>query len=173
MKALLFIVGIWIGLTCGQGLIQLISDPLVRFSIILPPIEQSVVKRADPEDIYWMALNIYYEARSDSTTSQRSVAHVTINRVTDSRFPNDIKGVVTDRDQFSWFWDGKSDKPKELEAWAEAQILAEEVIDQVAAGLYYDDLTWYSTHYHRWDIKPDWSYAFMQTVDVGSHLYYY
>ena len=41
-----------------------------------------------------LALNVYYEARSQSTVEQIAVAQVVINRVNDSRYPNSICEVV-------------------------------------------------------------------------------
>lgn len=173
MKAILLTVGFWLGLMGGIGLIQMTSDPLVSFSIMLPPIEQKVVQTTDPEDIFWLALNIYYEARSEELDSRKSVAYVTLNRVKHYNYPSTIKDVVTERDQFSWYWDGKPDRPLEREAWQSAQILAEDILEQYAAGDYYDDLTMYSTHYHRYDIQPEWSFAFEESTRQGSHIFYY
>ena len=39
------------------------------------------------ESILCLALNIYFEARSEDIASQLAVAQVTINRVEDSRYP--------------------------------------------------------------------------------------
>ena len=37
-----------------------------------------------------LALNVYFEARSDTMTGQYAVAHVVINRVQSSKFPDDV-----------------------------------------------------------------------------------
>ena len=42
-----------------------------------------------------MALNIYHEARNESTAGQLAVGQVVMNRVFDDRFPNTVCGVVT------------------------------------------------------------------------------
>ena len=56
-----------------------------------------------------LALNVYWEARSEPMQGQLAVAAVTLNRVNDPRFPDDICDVVRQggevrkhRCQFSW-----------------------------------------------------------------------
>lgn len=44
---------------------------------------------------------IYHEARGESRTGQAAVAYVVLNRVADKRFPNTVKEVIWQRNQFS------------------------------------------------------------------------
>ena len=67
--------------------------------------------------LLWLALNSYFEARSEDFSSQVAVANVVLNRVASSKYPNTVEEVVKQYKQFSWYWDGKSDKPKDKEAW--------------------------------------------------------
>lgn len=67
--------------------------------------------------LFWLALNCYYEARGEDFSSQVAVANVVLNRVESDKYPNTVKEVVQQYKQFSWFWDGKSDKPKDEKAW--------------------------------------------------------
>ena len=65
-----------------------------------------------------LALNVYFEARNDTMVGQYAVAQVVINRVQSSKFPNDVCSVVKQSRndgtcQFSWYCDGKSDRPRE------------------------------------------------------------
>ena len=74
-----------------------------------------------------LAQNIYFESRDQSTIGQIAVAEVTLNRVADPRWPNDVCSVVKQgptykwkktypikhRCEFSWYCDGKSDKVKD------------------------------------------------------------
>ena len=79
----------------------------------------------DTEQAYCMALNIYHEARGEHVSGQFAVAHTTLNRVKDERFPNNVCEVVKqskfmredfpelpaiNQCQFSWYCDGKPDK---------------------------------------------------------------
>jgi N-acetylmuramoyl-L-alanine amidase len=83
----------------------------------------------DEKERHCLAQNIYFEARGESEIGQRAVAWVTLNRVADSRWPNTICGVVWQRvggvAQFSWTNDGLSDTPRDADAWARAQAVAD------------------------------------------------
>ena len=63
-----------------------------------------------------MALNIFFEARSEPIQGQIAVAEVTLNRVASDDYPNTICEVVLQENsqgcQFSWWCDSKSDYAK-------------------------------------------------------------
>ena len=78
-----------------------------------------------------LALNIYWEARSEPRLGQIAVAAVTLNRVADPGFPDTVCSVVRQGEergrnlcQFSWHCDGLDDRPGNLAAWQHAQRLA-------------------------------------------------
>ena len=119
-----------------------------------------------------LALNVYHEARSDDMIGQYAVAQVVINRVQSSKFPNDVCSVVKQSRndgtcQFSWYCDGKSDKPREPYAWAYAQMVAADVILGETV-----DITEGATHYHANYVRPYWADKLEYTVTYGSHLFY-
>ena len=84
-----------------------------------------------------MALNIYHEARNESTAGQVAVAQVVLNRVESPGFPQTICGVVyqgqhtkrgtpiRDRCQFSWYCDGNHDVPTDLRAFNKSTEIAQ------------------------------------------------
>lgn len=53
------------------------------------------------EDIRILATTVYYEAGSTTEQLRQYVAQVALNRVADSRFPNTVKGVITQRGQYN------------------------------------------------------------------------
>lgn len=53
------------------------------------------------EDIRILATTVYYEAGSTTEQLREYVAQVVLNRVSDSRFPNTVKGVVTQPGQYA------------------------------------------------------------------------
>jgi len=119
-----------------------------------------------------LALNVYFEARSDNMEGQYAVAHVVMNRVQSHRFPNDVCSVVTQHRkgrtcQFSWYCDGKSDKPRDAYAMAYATMVAADVLRGEAA-----DMTGGATHYHANYVRPYWASELEHTVTIGSHLFY-
>ena len=122
-----------------------------------------------------LALNVYFEARNDSMAGQYAVAQVVMNRVQSSKFPNDVCSVVKQsrKDgtcQFSWYCDGKSDKPREAYAWAYAQMVAADTL--IGQGIDVTDMTQGATHYHANYVRPYWADKLEYTVTYGSHLFY-
>lgn len=129
---------------------------------------------------YCMALNVYYEARGSNLADQYAVADVVLNRVEDTRYPNSICDVVKDgyrkgrRDcQFSWYCDGKSDIPRDEEAWSKAQSVAWGIVMMNN----YRGITEGSTHYHAHYVNPSWSRAkrgwnITRIGRIGDHIFY-
>jgi N-acetylmuramoyl-L-alanine amidase len=113
-----------------------------------------------------LALNVYFEARNQSTDGQYLVAEVTMNRVRDDKYPDDICAVVWQPKQFSWTHDGKSDNPRNTNAWLKAQIVAYSVI------LYGCEICTDATHYHTLDIKPYWSKHLQLIGRYDNHVFY-
>ena len=70
-----------------------------------------------------MALNMYHEAKNQSMLGQIAVGQVVMNRVEDTRFPDNVCDVITEavtykgtdkpvlhKCQFSWYCDGQKDE---------------------------------------------------------------
>ena len=82
------------------------------------------IVRFDVEQALCLAVNVYHESRGESESGQYAVAHTTMHRVADRRYPNNICDVVKshrgkrkdaphlpaiNKCQFSWYCDGKPD----------------------------------------------------------------
>ena len=135
-----------------------------------------------------LALNIYHEARNQGLAGRVAVALVTLNRMRDSRFPDNICDVVKQgpvraswkkngtfypirhRCQFSWYCDGKSDKPHQKAAWRAAKATANWFLDN--EGHYIFDFTDGSTFYHAHYVKPEWSTRKQRTGRIEDHIFY-
>ena len=122
-----------------------------------------------------LALNIYYEARSSNLADKAAVADVVINRTLDRRYPATICGVVHDgykegrRDcQFSWYCDGKPDRPQNADAWYEAQTIAYDMLTYSK----YRGITEGATHYHATYVNPRWASSLQMVGRIGEHIYY-
>ena len=126
-----------------------ITLPILLFFVMYA---QSVQGKTN--EIKCLAENIYFEARGESTAGKMAVALVTLNRVKDQRFPNTVCGVVKQTKyypsgridlhscQFSWYCDGKSDKPQDKKCWDDALLIAEvmftyDSIDVTNGALWY------------------------------------
>ena len=120
-----------------------------------------------------LALNIYFEARSEPIQGQIAIAEVTLNRVASEHYPNDVCGVVlqenNDGCQFSWWCDGKSDKPKENNSLRTSKALAKLMLQE---GDYITVVGKDATHYHTETIKPYWAKEFKKIKQVGKHIFY-
>ena len=130
-----------------------------------------------------MALNMYHEAKNQSMLGQIAVGQVVMNRVEDSRFPNNVCDVVKqgltykwkpslpikNRCQFSWYCDGKTDDiPKyDHNAW--------QIATWVANGVLHGKLkpiTKGATHYHADYVLPEWAETKTKTKVIGNHIFY-
>ncbi|MCP4329869.1 MAG: cell wall hydrolase [Alphaproteobacteria bacterium] len=121
-----------------------------------------------------LALNVYWEARSEPPTGQLAVAHLTLNRVAARQFPDSICDVVRDGAdsgkpycQFSWICDGAPDNPTEAKAWRVAhqyaqKALAGETRDPTDGALFF----------HLTEVRPKWASRLDFTRRIGAHLFY-
>ena len=120
-------------------------------------------------EMFWLTQNIYWESRNQPTMGQYLVGLVTLNRMQSTKWPDTIKAVVTQPSQVSWYWDGKSDIPKEPEAWKRAQKIAKYVcnlydhIDPMHKRVYW---------FHRDDVNPSWRSEYVKYAKVDRHIFY-
>lgn len=131
-------------------------------------------------EMWCLAQNVYYEARGSNRADRVAVADVVLNRVSHTYYPNTICKVVNqgkryasgamirNKCQFSWYCDGKSDWPKNMDAWIEAQQIAYNmIVFQDGRGL-----TEGSTHYHADYVAPSWAKDFHLVGRIGVHIFY-
>ncbi len=121
-----------------------------------------------------LALNIYWEARSEPRLGQVAVAAVTLNRVADPGFPDTVCGVVRQGEergrnlcQFSWHCDGLDDRPRNPAAWQHAQRLA-----RLALAGQLPDPTGGALWFHSDQVHPDWTGDMTRIGQIGTHIFY-
>ena len=129
--------------------------------------------------------NIYFEARGQGQAGWLAVAQVTQNRVNDRRFPNTVCEVVKqgltyasgdpirNKCQFSWYCDGKSDKPKNTKVYNEISELVNYIYD-VKGQPNHEllDITDGATHYHADYVRPSWAKTKTKTIEIEDHIFY-
>lgn len=149
-----------------------LAAALVLLVAALP--ERAAAERVSRSELECLALNVYWEARSESDKHQQAIAHVTLNRLADPRFPKTICGIVhqsTDGRkrgcQFSWWCDRKSNLPKDGKAWQEALGNAKYALAHRAA-----DPTHGALFYHHKALHPRWAAKRQRTVRIESHIFY-
>lgn len=145
---------------------------------LAPQMHSISAPMAVPEDllqqIECLALNIYWEAKSEPLLGQLAVAAVTLNRVNHPGFPPTICGVVQQGAEsrryqchFSWWCDGKDDTPRERDAWRHALALAAAA---VFTGV--PDPTRGALWYHASYVRPNWADEKQEVARIGAHIFY-
>lgn len=95
------------------------------------------------EDVFWMAYCIYFEARNQPRSGKEMVGHVLLNRVKSYKFPDTIREVLFQDNQFSFIWDKRIDKVTDSDkSWNECidvakDILSGKVSDKSKGSLYF------------------------------------
>lgn len=129
---------------------------------------------------YCLALNIYYETRNSTLADAAATADVVLNRVQDTRYPNTICEVVKQGKknadgsmkrnacQFSWYCDGKNDRPQLSDAWIKAQTTAWAFLNLK----HFRGITEGATHYHAHYVNPRWARSLVLIGTIGAHKYY-
>ena len=158
-------------------------------------VEGELYTESTHPELYCLAMNIYFEARSEPIAGQYAVADVVLNRVNDARYPNSICEVVlqgpvreswkTKKDpdlpkeerkfnpvkhkcQFSWYCDGKADKVRDGDAWRKAQEIAYRIVNESK----FRGVTESSTHYHATYVSPKWAPQLDLVGRIGTHIFY-
>jgi len=125
----------------------------------------------DAEARHCMALTLYWEARGEGRDGMLAVGWVVLNRVDDDRFPDTVCGVVyqggeTPPCQFSWWCDGRSDRPSSRGQWDVARSLADELLITRPP-----DRTHGALFFHSASIESPWRRT--KTARIGNHVFYH
>jgi spore germination cell wall hydrolase CwlJ-like protein len=146
---------------------------IVAVAVLLAAPRAASADADEGREIGCLALTIYHEARGESARGQLAVGHVVMNRTRSVLFPADVCAVVRQggqqyhRCQFSWWCDGRSDRPKDQAALQESLRLAEEIYygctrDPTAGALWYHSTT----------VRPSWSKSFGPGKRIDRHIFY-
>jgi len=119
-----------------------------------------------------LALALYWEARGEGRNGMIAVGWTVLNRVRSRDFPSTPCAVVRQGGeqppcQFSWWCDGKSDRPRDRQSWTRALIIAGELLLDPPP-----DPTGGSLYYHSTKVYPRWSGSLTRTARIGSHVFY-
>ena len=165
------------------------------------PISEIKQKKRKPINVFdidearCLAENIYHEARNQGTAGWLAVAAVTLNRVTDDRFPDSICDVVFQsetreswrtkgkdvpdiervyypvrhRCQFSWYCDGKPDDINQLGIYMDIMQFSKILL---TSRVMMFDITDGATFYHADYVMPSWAKSKIKTIEIGDHIFY-
>lgn len=137
------------------------------------------------EAVLALTLNLFFEARGEGVRGMAAVADVTITRVHDRRYPDNVVGVVLQSRQFSWtrthlkgrknffgmvelqnelLHSGKM-KPADFQRYKEAEAIARKVLSDKYKPRYR------FTHFHTIKIRPYWV-EYRSGMQIGNHIFY-
>ena len=154
-----------LALACTNAYGGLVDSTALLFEHVRDRAHEPLSKRTE---IHCLALHIYHEARGESLEGRLAVAAVTMNRVRDERFPDRVCEVVWQPRQFSWTHDGRSDRPRELDAWRHALRIAKAIYG-VGRVRTVGDATFFHATYGR---APYWTRSKQLVRRIGRHLFY-
>ena len=80
-----------------------------------------------------------------------------------------IQFPIKHKCQFSWYCDGKSDKPYDEKTYDKMWNLADALLSNELAFL---DITDGATHYHADYVMPSWAKTKTKTVEIQDHIFY-
>jgi len=114
-----------------------------------------------------LSLALYHEARGEPLLGQLMVARVIMNRMESRRWPSSMCGVITQHRQFSFYRKNNTPKPRDEVAWAKAQKLATDIIND-------PNILPPSTvnHYHTPNVHPVWRKGLHMIARIGNHIFY-
>ena len=119
-----------------------------------------------------LALAMYWEARGEGERGMLAVGSVVLNRVENRQFPNSVCEVVyeggeTPPCQFSWWCDGKSDRPRNQMQWRAALNVADKLLSNQT-----HDPTGGALFFHSASIKSSFHRKRQRTARIGNHIFY-
>lgn len=140
-----------------------------------PPADLAPADRRSPlsvEQQECMALAMYWEARGEEDLGMVAVGWTILNRSASPAFPPTPCEVVFDGGevppcQFSWYCDGRSDRPRDAHSWQRAMRIAADVLTQPP-----DDPTRGALYFHSTAIESAWHRGRNRTVRIGGHAFY-
>lgn len=121
-----------------------------------------------------LACAMYAEGRGEGVKGMSLIGNTIINRTNSDKFPDEIKGVVFQKKQFSYTSQGVV-RVKEKKSWKKAQSLAKSLIyleDNFPEIRSLHDPSKNATMFHKRGVKVYWSKMFTQTVVYKQHIFY-
>ena len=129
-------------------------------------------KDSSKSDLYWMAMNIHHEAGNQPLIGKIAVGVVTLNRLKDKRYPKNIRDVVTEPFQFSWYNTKEANTPPANNSrWKESYEVARLLLTK-AIGADIIKLLEGATHFHAIDVKPAWISKVHRIAQIEGHIFY-
>ena len=168
----------------------MIIETIIGGMLIMTPIDMGDDYNEQLQEVgqaKCLADNMYFEARNQGTAGIIAVSNVVLNRVASNMYPNTVCEVVRQgphreswrkdgtyhpvkhRCQFSWYCDGKPDKPGNIKQYDGMFSFALMIIKGEVSLL---DITDGALWYHADYVKPSWARYKKRTTEIGDHIFY-
>lgn len=126
------------------------------------------------KDLACLAMNILREAGGESDEGKIGVAQVTVNRVNDPKYPNDVCAVVHQKKivgrryvcQFSWYC--SKHRLVDVASYDHCYDIAKQVLLSGYRSRKFKD----ALYYHTVAVKPRWRKKLDMIGRTGNHLFY-
>ena len=140
--------------------------------IVAPLCASDVNAQTLDEEQNCLALSIYWEARGEIRRGMIAVGWTVLNRTRGEHFPSTLCEVVHEGGeqgpcQFSWWCDGKSDRPRNRHSWTRARVIAADLLIDPPP-----DPTHGALFYHSTSIRIPWKRKRARTALIGNHIFY-
>jgi len=148
----------------------------IIFLLVTVLVAMSISGKAEAHSLkdeqYCLALTLYWEARGEGRRGMTAVGWTVLNRVRSPHFPSTPCAVVFEGGeqrpcQFSYWCDGKSDRPRNRRDWQNALLIAADLLVNPPP-----DPTHGSLFYHSTSIGVPWKRARTRTARIGRHVFY-
>ena len=139
-----------------KGDIEAVVEAPVKVGVVTPSYSDTW------DEHLCLTHNIFWEARGEGEIGMKMVAQVTLNRVrSDKRYlKNTICEVVKTKGAFSWYADGKSDRPTDKKAWKQAKDIARKAMTgdykHLTNSLYFKVCEHESSFFDKLKFKHKW-----------------
>lgn len=119
------------------------------------------------EEKFWMSVNIYHEARGESSAGKIAVGQVVLNRA--KKRKQSIKDVILASKQFSWHNGNKLPSITDYESF----ILCMAAVDELITARIFGDFLDGADHYFNPNIVlPSWAKKMTFIMQIGNHSFY-
>jgi spore germination cell wall hydrolase CwlJ-like protein len=146
--------------------------PPVLLCLMAPLYAHDAQARSLEAEHQCLSLALYFEARGETRRGMIAVGWTILNRAQSSKFPATPCAVVYQGGeqapcQFSWWCDGKSDRPRDRDSWIRARVIAAKLLMDPPP-----DPTGRALFYHSTSIRVPWKRKRTRTARIGNHIFY-
>jgi len=116
---------------------------------------------------FWLAVNIYHEARGESMEGMVAVGHVVLNRVEKKK--RSAEDIILQPFQFSWHNGNVFPPIKDYESFITCTLAVEDLIAERLAG---ETLSGSDHYFNPSIVLPSWAKKMKLIKRIGNHDFY-